>query len=66
MPVLGPPAIPPAFPALSDSYCVFFTKCTDTGSVYELLKFVSKLELPFYEEVAGLREEKSALVGQGH
>lgn len=26
---------PPAFPALSDSQCVFFRKCTDTGSVYE-------------------------------
>lgn len=34
--------------------------------LWELLKFVSKSELPFYEEVAGLREEKSALVGQGH
>lgn len=32
----------------------------------ELLKFVSKLELAFYEEVAGLREEKTALFGQGH
>lgn len=32
----------------------------------ELLKFVSKLELVFYEEVAGLREEKTALFGQGH